>query len=322
MTRAPRVVTNSRARADYFFSMPWSTKTLSDAGATGLIAATCVALLWAALNAPRPTDRTPPPIPDDPVSVEGAAVKGSDTAPVAVVEFADYQCPACKRFETNTMPRLEAAYINTGQVLWAFRHHPIAQLHPAAVGAARAAVCAGARGKFWEMHRALFADPKNMDRDSLVRRADAIGLDGHVLGSCLEETTVVAAVQRDIDHATSLKLRGTPAFLVGQREPDGRVRVTRVIPGAAPFDDFKGAIDEALAGPGSWQTRMATVTGIGVLGRAFAFVRLRRAWKRRAAGVGDMRRGLSHPASHRAATHLEPAEPQVSGPRGSPRDGR
>jgi protein-disulfide isomerase len=261
--------------------MPWSLKTTVDAGTTALIATTCGVLLWAALNAPRPAGRTPPPIPAEPVSIDGAAVKGSDTALVVVVEFADYQCPACKRFETDTMPALDAAYISTGQVQWAFRHHPIAQLHPAAVGAARAAACAGARGKFWEMHQALFADPKNMDPGNLATRAEALSLDGQAFASCLEDAAVAAAVQRDIDQATSLNLVGTPAFLVGRREASGQIRVTRVIAGAAPSDEFKGAIEEALGAPGRSRASMTAVIGIGVLAAAFAIAGFRRTRNRR-----------------------------------------
>lgn len=268
--------------ADYLVRMPWSVKTITDAGTTALIAATCVALLWVALHAPRPARRTPPPIPGDPVSLEGATRKGSETAPVVLVEFADYQCPACRRFETDTMPRLEAAYVSTGQVQWVFRHHPIVNLHPAAVDAARAAACAGARGKFWEMHRALFADPKKMDRGSLLARAEALGLDEQAFATCLKDASVVAAVQRDINQATSLKLLGTPAFLVGRREPDGRVRVSHVISGTAPFDDFKDAIDEALDGPVREGARV-TAIGIGALGAALAIVGIWRTgkWYRR-----------------------------------------
>ena len=262
--------------------MAWSLKTTTDAGLAALMAVTCVALIWAALHAPQPIDRTPP-IPREPVSLDGAAVKGRDTAPVVVIAFADYQCPACRKFETDTLPRLETAYIATGQVQWAFRHHPIEQLHPAAVGGARAAACAGARGRFWEMHEALFADPKNMDRPALLTRATTIGLDARAMAACLDDASVAAAVQRDIDQATALQLRGTPAFLVGHREPDGRVRVASVIPGAAPYDDFTAAIDSALAGPRRWQTRIVAGAGIGVLSAALAIAGLRRARRRRVA---------------------------------------
>lgn len=251
--------------------MPWHLKTATDAATTVLIATTCLVLLWTTLKAPQPGGRTPPPIPSEPVSLKGAALKGSATAPVVVVEFADYQCPACKRFEVDTMPRLDAEYVTAGRVQWAFRHHPIEKLHPAAVGGARAANCAGIQGKFWEMHQALFAEPKTMDRESLVRRADGIGLDGQQLQSCLEETSVVAAVQHDIDQAMSLELRGTPAFLIGRRERDGRVRVTSIIPGAATFDGFKVAIDDALAPPRGWPaTIVAAVAGVGGLATVLA----------------------------------------------------
>ena len=179
------------------------------------------------------------------------------------------------------MPRLDEAYISAGQVQWAFRHHPIEKLHPAAVGGARAVVCAGRQGRFWAMHQALFADPKAMDHDSLVRRAGAVGLDAQQLQSCLKDVSVAAAVQQDIDQAMSLELRGTPAFLVGRRERDGRVRVTSVIPGAAPFDDFKVAIDEALSGPRRWRASIvAAVAGVGALGTAFAVWRGRRRGRR------------------------------------------
>jgi protein-disulfide isomerase len=212
-----------------------------------------------------------------------------------LVEFADYQCPACRRFETDTMPRLEAAYVSTGQVQWVLRHHPIVQLHPAAMDASRAAACAGALGRFWEMHQALFADPKRMDRGSLLRRAKALGLDEQAFATCLEDASILAAVRRDITQATSLALLGTPAFLVGRREPDGRVRVSHIIPGAAPFADFKSAIDEAVVGPVGWGVAPTAAMGVGALGAALAIIA---AWRRRARQIAQRAPIVASTRSH------------------------
>ena len=86
--------------------------------------------------------------------VAGAAIEGSPDAAVVVVEFSDFQCPFCQRWYYESLPEIRAQ-VGEGVAI-AFLHFPLTQRHPNAAGAHFAAECAGAQGKFWEMHDLLF----------------------------------------------------------------------------------------------------------------------------------------------------------------------
>lgn len=80
-------------------------------------------------------------------------VRGDRNAPVTVIEYGDFQCPACGAFYP-IVKTLEANY--AGKVRFVFRHFPLIQIHPNALAAARAAEAAGMQGKFFEMHDKLY----------------------------------------------------------------------------------------------------------------------------------------------------------------------
>src|SRR5262245_17491946 len=82
--------------------------------------------------------RPEPRPPTDSLSIDGAAVRGSATAQVVLIEFSDFQCPYCAKFATETLRDIEKLYIRTGRVRLAFRHVPL-PTHPLAMKAAEAA---------------------------------------------------------------------------------------------------------------------------------------------------------------------------------------
>jgi protein-disulfide isomerase len=209
------------------------------------IIGTCVFLVWT--NWPRGPVR--PPLPREPISIEGAALRGDSRAPVVLTEWSDFECPFCEKAERDLLPALEQRYIRPGHVQLAFFHHPL-PIHPHAERAAEAAVCAGRQGQFWAMQAALFADRTHLEETSLRARAHTLRLDEPAFVACLDGG-VVDQVRSDAQRAEALGLRGTPAFLVGVRERDGRVRITQVIPGAQPVDEFVTAIEAALGQAGA-----------------------------------------------------------------------
>ncbi len=87
--------------------------------------------------------------------LSGAAFEGNPNARVVIAEFSDFQCPFCKRWNETTLG--EVRKLLGDEVALAFLHFPIAQIHPNAGNASLLAICAGAQGKFWEMHDLLFA---------------------------------------------------------------------------------------------------------------------------------------------------------------------
>ena len=86
--------------------------------------------------------------------IAGAAIEGNPNARVVVVEFSDFQCPFCQRWYYESLPEIREQ-VGEGVAI-AFLHFPLTQRHPNAAGAHLAAQCAGAQGKFWEMHDLLF----------------------------------------------------------------------------------------------------------------------------------------------------------------------
>ncbi len=136
--------------------------------------------------------------------------------PFVLVEFADYECPACRRSRAAVAAAIESSL---GRVGYDYRHMPL-PMHSLALPAARAAEAARLQGRFWPMHEMLMSGsqpPSAAYVDSCVRR---LGLNHARFASDLA-TRAARAVQRDMDLAKELGLRGTPAYLLCM--PDGRV---------------------------------------------------------------------------------------------------
>jgi protein-disulfide isomerase len=165
------------------------------------------------------------------VGTGSAPPRGGTRAPVTIVEFADYECPYCKR-AADTVKQILDTYGD--QVRFAYRDFPL-QMHPNARPAAEAARCAGAQGKFWEYHDRLFATA-DLSVTQLGTLADEVGLDRAKFDECLATDTFVPAIDRDLADANNLGIDGTPVFYVNGRLLDG----------AQPFEKFKEVIDEEL----------------------------------------------------------------------------
>lgn len=207
-----------------------------------LLAAAAVVIWTSALRGRNAAAARPPvPIPTEPIDVSEAAIIGPLTAPVGIVEFADFECPFCGRFATDTLPELRAQYIDRGRVMFAFRHNPL-KIHDQAEAAAVASECALRQGRFWEFHDSLFRHPQTLDKKSLTQDAIAIGLNLEDFQACIA-ADVSVKVKSEGDFAQSLKLVGTPAFMIGTLGRDKRVRVSEIITGAKPLTVFAEAID-------------------------------------------------------------------------------
>jgi protein-disulfide isomerase len=166
------------------------------------------------------------------VQVGSSPVKGRAEAPVTVVVFTDYECPFCAKAEV-TLRAIEAQYGQDVRVAW--KNHPL-PFHKDAQLAAKAALAAHEQGKFSEYHDALFAHQKELDRASLERHAEDIGLDMTRFRAAMDSGRIEAQVAADSAEASRLGVAGTPTFFVNGR---------RVI-GARPLADFRSTIDEAL----------------------------------------------------------------------------
>jgi protein-disulfide isomerase len=198
-----------------------------------------------ALTAP-PSRPTPLPVPAMPLSLKGAPTKGAKEARVVLIEFSDFQCPFCGRFVAQTYPEIFKTYVQTGKVLFAFRHLPLSAIHPFALKGSQAASCADDQGRFWEMHDLLFQDQGHLDDTSLRMRAQNLKLELNKFEECFSGRTS-AKVQADLATAKTLQLSATPAFIIGRVQADGSVKAIERISGAQAFPVFKAALDKALA---------------------------------------------------------------------------
>ncbi|PYR77098.1 MAG: hypothetical protein DMF86_10180 [Acidobacteria bacterium] len=183
------------------------------------------------------------------VPIDAAPTRGSAAAKVVVAEVSDYHCPFCRRYTQDTMPQLLSDYVSTGKVRYVFLDCPIAQLHPNAFKSHEAAQCAGAQGKYWEMHDKLFASPPQSDAGALAGLASAAGVpDAAKFNACLTGGSQASAINQSIQRMADAGISGTPTFLIGTAPAAGApMKVLRVVRGAKPYAEFKTAIDAVLA---------------------------------------------------------------------------
>lgn len=172
---------------------------------------------------------------------EEDAVLGDANAPVTIVEFSDYQCPYCGRFNLQTYPSIKDSYIKTGKVRLIFRDFPLG-FHENAQKAAEAAECAGEQNKYYEMSEKIFANQAAITVDDLKKYAASLGLDAAKFNDCLDSGKMVGEIAKDLKEASAVGIQGTPGFIIGKTNG----KTAQVISGAYPFSAFQQVIDAAL----------------------------------------------------------------------------
>ncbi len=175
----------------------------------------------------------------------GELAVGRSDAPLTMVEFTDYECPFCRRFQAEVWPKLKKDYIDTGKLRYIARDLPL-QIHASAAPAAEAAHCAGEQGRFWEMHAALLSGPEDLGSGGIERRARTLGLDMAGFGECVARRKYAAVIGAHAHEADALGIDGTPGFVIG-RARGGELAGVRV-EGARPYEDFAGLLNALLAG--------------------------------------------------------------------------
>lgn len=121
------------------------------------------------------------------------------------------------------------------------------QFHQNAQKAAEAAGCAEDQGKFWEMHDRLFGNQQALGPDDLQKHAGALGLDIVKFKSCLDSGKHADEIKAATNEGQKAGISGTPAFLIGFMQPDGKVKAVKKVVGAQPYASFKTVIDELLS---------------------------------------------------------------------------
>ncbi|HJZ54095.1 MAG TPA: thioredoxin domain-containing protein [Gemmataceae bacterium] len=143
---------------------------------------------------------------------------GPETAQVTLVEYGDYQCPACG----EAYPIVKELLARLGQrVRFVFRNFPLATIHPHAEGAAEAAEAARAQGQFWPMHDLLFEHQEALGDEDLVGYGSALGLDESRFVGELTEHVHAVRVREDFMGGVRSGVNGTPTFFINEERHDG-----------------------------------------------------------------------------------------------------
>ncbi len=181
--------------------------------------------------------------PNTPLPKAEGYVLGNPNAPLQVIEFADFECPACGRFATITEPDIRKRLVETGKISIRFIDFPLPG-HANTWQASNAAACGNEQGKFWEMHDQIF---ENQDRWNGIattrpegefrRLAKVAGLDEEKWEACYKAMKYNPNI---VAHQKEAERRGvsqTPTFIIG----------ARMLPGSLSYDAFKAYVDTALA---------------------------------------------------------------------------
>jgi protein-disulfide isomerase len=146
------------------------------------------------------------------IDVTGSPSKGSPEAPITIVEWADFECPACQA----ATPILNEVVKANKDVRLVFKNYPL-DMHENAEAAARAALAADKQGKFWEMHQALFTSQMPLTSTTIERFAADLKLDLEQFKKDQRSEDVADRVSRDRKQGEDVKLQATPTVFINGR---------------------------------------------------------------------------------------------------------
>jgi len=174
----------------------------------------------------------------------GSPILGSDSAPITIIEFGDYQCHQCYNWFHNTKDSVVENYIETGKANLVFVD--LAFLGHDSPKAAAATYCAEEQGKYWEFHDLLYTSQEGIDSgwansERLKAFAFSLGLDIELFDSCIDSGKFNKRVQFNINEAKKQGASATPTFIIvnsnGQQQK---------LAGAQPYTVFKDVIDSMI----------------------------------------------------------------------------
>jgi protein-disulfide isomerase len=175
-----------------------------------------------------------------PVSAEDWRRNAPDNAKAILVEYGDFQCPACGAYE-SMLDRLQSEF--NGQLQFVYREFPLTQVHQNAQLAAQAAEAAGLQGKFWEMHDKLYAtqrdwsDQPNSQALSLFKSyAQSLGLNVPKFSSDINSSAVTTKIANDVSSGNLSGIQGTPTFFLNGKDAGYPQN----------YDEFKAEVQKAL----------------------------------------------------------------------------
>lgn len=169
---------------------------------------------------------------------------GNPHAKVTVVEFGDFECPACRGAEQSAR---ELRQKFGSKIRFAFRQFPLSAIHPQSEKAAEACECAGQQGKFWQAIDKFYANQDDLSLPALSKYASEMGLNSEKFGECLQKGQMASRVAQDVEDGRALGVHATPTFFV-----DGKMIV-----GSIPYPQFAQLIEEDLQKQGQQQAEVS-----------------------------------------------------------------
>lgn len=165
---------------------------------------------------------------------EHTPTQGPDNAEILMVEFSDFECPFCRKVQP-ALNKLLDHY--KGRIKYAFKHTPLMQLHPRAVGASYAAQAAHKQGKFWEFREKIFERQEFSGEKLWNDVAEEIGLDMDKFKADKDSDEIKEQVKQDMEDGQKAGVQGTPFFLINGIP----------VSGAQPYENFVAAIEKQLS---------------------------------------------------------------------------
>lgn len=167
------------------------------------------------------------------VDADGRSYRGADNAKLTIYEYSDFECPYCGKVQ----PALDEVMNQyADRVKLEYRNYPL-PIHPHAMNAAIAGVCAEKQGKFWAMYDRMFSNQEALEDADLQKYAAESGLDMPQFSACFSSDSAKIAVQKDMQAATAAGIQVTPTFVIGETK----------VKGAQSADTFRRAIENELA---------------------------------------------------------------------------
>ena len=150
--------------------------------------------------------------------------RGDPNAPITILEFGDFQCPACQQFATFVKPQLDLLYVDAGFARFVFHDYPLVPGHPHAFLAARGARCALDQGEqyFWPFHDQLFshqstwASSQGPPMNAFEDYAATVGLDLGDFADCLDSDRFADVVSANMRLGIELGVSGTPTVFLSK----------------------------------------------------------------------------------------------------------
>jgi len=167
---------------------------------------------------------------------------GNPDAPVKILEYADFECPACAGFATITEPDVRTRIVETGLANLTYYDFPLTN-HPNTMPASHAAACADEQGKFWPMHDRIFqgqdewnARATDSPKAFFQRYAREVGLDEDRWETCYDARKYARRINANLADGLRRGVSSTPSFVIGNK----------LYPGSMTYDQMKAIVDAGV----------------------------------------------------------------------------